>query len=483
MSFKPLFRFFIIALLGGAWLLANTNQVTRAAASLVADYRFNNSRASSVGSAPALVDLGANSFASETVDATTCNVLTFAQGSGLALATNGLIAADTYSLVILFRFETTSGYRKIVDFKNGTEDYGLYNLSQYLRFYTDASGVNQVFQDNAYAQVVLTRDGATKQVTGYVDGAQEIQFTDTNDRALIDANNTLRFFIDDTITGGGEASAGAVARLRVYDDVLTPGEVSALDRTHGDCGGPSVITIQNNDAAVTYQNWQGVNDAGASGGSYRQNKNAGGKALIKFSGTEVKYFYRAAPNMGKVDVYIDGVKKQTLCLYAASPAFKNKTFKNLASGKHKLEIRVLNQTCKSGTDTYVSIDKIVAGATTREDDALQWSWNGWKGKANSTANGGSYHFSKTNGASVAFTFHGAGIEVLTLKGPAFGQMDVTIDGAFIETLNLSNATLTPFTKNYGGLTNADHTIVLNRNAGSGSNSIVIDGFRGPITLP
>ncbi len=474
-----LFLIFILS----ALLFFGAPHVTHASANLVADYRFNGSHASSVGSAPDLADIGSNSFAADTVDSVSCNVLTFSQGNGLSLATNGLISSDTYSIVMLFRFDNTSSYRKLVDFKNGTEDYGLYNFSQKLRFYTDASGANVVFQDNTYAQVVLTRDGTTKQVTGYVDGAQEIQFTDTNDRALIDSSNTLRFLIDDTTTGGVEASAGAVARIRIYDGVLSSGEVSALDRTHGDCNGPSVITIQNNNAAVTYQNWQGVNDAGASGGSYRQNKTTAGKAVVKFSGTQVQYRYLAAPYMGKADVYIDGVKKQTLCLYAASPTFKSKTFKNLASGKHKLEIRVLNQTCKSSTDAYVSIDKIVAGATTREDDALQWSWNGWKGKADSAANGGSYHFSKTNGAAVTLTFHGTGIQVLTLKGPSFGKMDVTIDNAFQETIDLSNATVTVYLKSYSGLSDADHTIVLSRNASSGSNPIVLDGFRGAVTLP
>jgi hypothetical protein len=39
----------------------------------------------------------------------------------------------------------------------------------------------------------------------------------------------LRFFIDDTAVPG-EESAGAVARIRIYNNVLTPAEVGALDR-------------------------------------------------------------------------------------------------------------------------------------------------------------------------------------------------------------------------------------------------------------
>jgi hypothetical protein len=466
----------------GAFLWLSAQSAAHASANLVADYHMNGSLASSVGSAPALVDIGTNSFVSESVDATTCNVLSFPQGNGLSLATNGVISSDTYSLVLLFRFDNVSSYRKIADFKNGTQDQGLYTLSDTLVFYADAFGIHDVIPANTYVQVVLTRDGATKQVTGYVDGTQEIQFTDTNDDAVIDSANTLRFFIDDQVTGG-EESAGAVARIRLYDGVLTPSEVSALDRTPSDCGGPAIQTIQDTDTAIAYNSWQGVSDGSASGGSYRESNASGSKASIKFTGTSVQYFYRAAPNMGKVDVYIDKVKVRSLCLYAATPVNKKKTFKNLAAKKHLLELRVVNQTCQGSTDSYVSVDKLVAGTATYEDSALKWNWNGWSGKAASLADGGTYHSSKTAGARAALTFHGTGIQVLTLKGPSFGKLDVTIDNVLVETLDLANASLVKYTASYSGLGDADHTIVLSRNAGSDKNPVVVDGLRGPITLP
>ena len=480
--FKYPFRTIALLALGSILLFLNVRPVTHAAANLVADYRFNGSHSSSVGSAPAVVDLGTNGFASETVDATTCNVLTFASGNGLSLATNGVISSDTYSLVILFRFENTSGYRKIADFKNGTSDGGLYNLSTNLRFYPVISGTNGAIQDNTYVQVVLTRNGTNKQTTGYVNGTQEFQFDDTNDYGVIDASNTLRFLLDDEQTTS-EESSGAVARIRLYDDVLSADEVAALDRTHGDCGGSSIITIQNTDTAIEYYGWQGIADGGASGGSYRQSKIANGKATLKFNGTSAKYFYRAAPNMGKVDVYLDKVKVKSLCQYAATPTNKSKAFKNLANSKHTLEIRVLNQTCNGSSDSYGSVDKVVVGATTNEDSSMKWNWNGWKGKGAAAADGGNYHFSKTPGAFAKLTFTGTSIEVLTLKGPTFGWMDVVIDGNTIESLNLLNGTVVAFTKSYSGLADTEHTIELRRNANSGSNSIVVDGLRGPILLP
>jgi hypothetical protein len=74
--------------------------------------------------------------------------------------------------------------------------------------------------------VVLTRDAA-KTVKGYVNGVQKIEFVDSGDAAVIDANNRLIFFKDDTTEG----APGKVARIRLYDCVLSASEVAALDRS------------------------------------------------------------------------------------------------------------------------------------------------------------------------------------------------------------------------------------------------------------
>nr|MDQ2730879.1 hypothetical protein [Armatimonadota bacterium] len=97
------------------------------AQNLKADYRFDNTLASSVKGAPALVNLGENTFSTETVNGQPHPVLRFAEGNGLSLApTTGVIPSDTYSIIVLFRFATTTGYRRIIDFKNATMDQGLY---------------------------------------------------------------------------------------------------------------------------------------------------------------------------------------------------------------------------------------------------------------------------------------------------------------------------------------------------------------------
>jgi YD repeat-containing protein len=195
-------------------------------ATLQADYQFQNSRSSSVGSPPALTDLGTNSFTTATVDGTSRTVLSFAQNNGLSLSpTTGVVGSNTYSIVMLFSVSTTSSFRRIADFKNGTSDTGLYVVNGKLYLYNASQASSVSIAANTYVQVVLTRDSAGT-ITGYVDGVQQIQFADSGGLGSINSSNTLRFFRDD----GTEASAGAVARIRLYDDALTASQVTALSR-------------------------------------------------------------------------------------------------------------------------------------------------------------------------------------------------------------------------------------------------------------
>ena len=103
-------------------------------------------------------------------------MLAFSQNNGLSLSsTTGVVPNDTYTIVMLFSLEQTSGFRRILDFKNGTSDNGLYAQNGYLYFYPTASASSVSISANTYVQVVITRD-TSGTVTGYVDGVQQFQF-------------------------------------------------------------------------------------------------------------------------------------------------------------------------------------------------------------------------------------------------------------------------------------------------------------------
>jgi uncharacterized protein (TIGR03437 family) len=208
---------------------------------LTADYQFQNSLTSSAGSAPALVNLGSNTFTTASVDGASRTVLRFAQNNGLAMSP-AVPNGQVYSVVMLFAFDQVSSYRRILDFKNGVTDDGLYNYSGTIGFWGPGKWSTAApIAANTFVQVVVTRD-AGKNIKVYVNGLEQLSFVDTGDSGVIDANNRLRFFQDNTQGGyTTEASAGNVARIRVYDCALSAAQVSALDRTP--TGGTCTFTI------------------------------------------------------------------------------------------------------------------------------------------------------------------------------------------------------------------------------------------------
>jgi hypothetical protein len=204
-----------------------------AAATLKADYQFQGTLASSVGTPPDLATLGsvANTYATETVDGQVRTVLSFPADNGVVLVpTTGVVPNDRYSIVILLLLHHVDSYRRLNAFNNGQADVGFYLYNGHLLFYPNDVEGSSVINADTWAQVVLTRDG-TGLVSGYLQGLRELVFIDGSD-AIIDSNNMLRFFRDDECgaTSCGEDSDGEVARIRLFDDALTPDEVAALDR-------------------------------------------------------------------------------------------------------------------------------------------------------------------------------------------------------------------------------------------------------------
>ena len=198
-----------------------------------ADYRFGNSRRSSVSGPRALTDIGpgTNTFDTATVDGTSRTVLRFPEGNGLRLSrTTDVIPNGTYTMGALFELDQVDSFKRIIDFKNGTSDNGLYLQNGLLRFFPEAAqGTTRVDATN-YVQVVLTRNAAGR-VAGYVNGISQFSFSDTANHAVINGNDTLRFFKDNVSGGsGGEHSAGSVARIRLYGKALSADQVATLDR-------------------------------------------------------------------------------------------------------------------------------------------------------------------------------------------------------------------------------------------------------------
>lgn len=192
-----------------------------------ADYRFQGSLGSKGGAAPDLLEIGDGTGAFTDEGMIGRSVLSFTRGGGLSLSqTTGVIEGTEYTIEVLFRFDRLDGYRKIIDFSDGSDDDGLYVLDGCLNFYPRRPRSSIPIEADSYVQVVVTRDSSSR-VVGYVDGIRQFAFPDTAAVAEI-GSETLRFFVDDSVTGGDEYSSGAVSQIRLYDRRLTANEVAAL---------------------------------------------------------------------------------------------------------------------------------------------------------------------------------------------------------------------------------------------------------------
>lgn len=204
-----------------------------AAKLVVADYRFNNTLASSVAGAAPLTQVGVgNSFATEIVRGNADRVFVFPQGNGLSLVDPGLVPNDDYSVVLAFRFADLVGnYDRILD-TDGEADHGLYRHFTALAFHDTESenheGPAGVFEPNRYVEVGFTRSSGER-IAGYVNGVRQFAYTDTNPdpNALIGPSG-LAFFLDDILTDGGEEAPGAVARIRIFRRALTADQVRGV---------------------------------------------------------------------------------------------------------------------------------------------------------------------------------------------------------------------------------------------------------------
>ena len=203
-------------------------------------YFFNGSLADASGASPALnqtLACGAapGLFADSMIQIPggTCGIMPqpifhFNTGGGL-LFPNGMISG-TYTIHILFSFNQVNGYRRIIDFKNGQSDYGIYAHNGLLNFYPsgDIGSVN-VFSPNTYNLISLVRDSATQLINVYVNGNAFVNYTDASAYyQTTGSSSPVIFFRDDTSSNAQcENSEGNIKYLNIRATTSTAAEVAA----------------------------------------------------------------------------------------------------------------------------------------------------------------------------------------------------------------------------------------------------------------
>lgn len=156
------------------------------------------------------------------------NGYTFLANQGLSLS-NVFSAGASFSVAIQSSFDVQGGWQKILDFKDGTSDNGLYTYGSGSVFYPVSGGASGTYVANQLTMTVLTRDAGSNIVNVFVNGGAPQTFLDNAGFADFTGSNGIAwFFVDDFATSQTEAASGYVDYIAVYDRALTANEVANL---------------------------------------------------------------------------------------------------------------------------------------------------------------------------------------------------------------------------------------------------------------
>jgi len=151
---------------------------------------------------------------------------TFGPGQGLTLTNAVLSDPANYTIDLVFSLDSVSGYyngwANILNPNNLAHDIGIYSYQGQLSAYPDAISTSQVLFDGQIADLLLTRNGATGEMTAYVDGVLAMDFIDSSGNEIYTGD--INFFQDDFECCGNqqEVSGGVLQSVSIYTGPTAP---------------------------------------------------------------------------------------------------------------------------------------------------------------------------------------------------------------------------------------------------------------------
>lgn len=139
----------------------------------------------------------------------------------------GITFGDSYSIELLFEFDALDSWKRVIDFKNRTEDNGAYMHHGKLNFYNFVTSAEIGIEANTYCHLIVTREGDSRKLRMYAEGTASAEFIDNEGHGLVSSDQVLNFFYDD-LKVANEASSGSVVLLRLYDYLLNEEEVATI---------------------------------------------------------------------------------------------------------------------------------------------------------------------------------------------------------------------------------------------------------------
>lgn len=153
-------------------------------------------------------------------------------GGGFNIDVNQNISTS-YTIGLRFSFNLVSGYKRIIDFSNGSSDNGFYFLNGKLNFFPYGTGPTSI-SSNQLVDLVVTRssDGTFKAyfvVNGILVTPPELT-SSTGTFAiptLVNGKPRFGFFYDDTSYPGEATDRGKVYGIKMWDAALNESQIQA----------------------------------------------------------------------------------------------------------------------------------------------------------------------------------------------------------------------------------------------------------------
>jgi len=191
--------------------------------------------------------------------------------------------------------------------------------------------------------------------------------------------------------------------------------------------------------------WSKVSAASSSGGRYLSSASRDAHIVVRFNGTAVRWLGPTGPSFGRAEVHLDGRFIGTVDQYSASARSSAVIWaaSGLADTGHALVIRVLGTARPGQSGAAVGFDCAETARGTLGAPA-EWTTPGigledydarigyagaWRRGLAAGFSGGGYKYASSAGATLSTAFNGTAVTLLGAKGPAYGLLEVFVDGS------------------------------------------------------
>lgn len=214
---------------------------------------------------------------------------------------------------------------------------------------------------------------------------------------------------------------------------------------------------------------------------------AGAYYQYNFTGTNIKLIGLKNDDLGKADIYVDGILEKTIDQYSATPIVQAELFSKtgMDSKQHTIKLVVKGQKNSNSTNSYVVVDafKHEITSTTIDDRHSKVIKQGsWLTYDNSEYYNNTISYSNITGSYCELTFTGTEIKLIGIKNKDLGKAEIYIDNKLEQTIDLYSATAISKAELFSktNMHNKQHTIKVlvkgQKHTQSTNSFVVIDAF-------